>query len=414
MNIFLINHHAGSPDLGMGYRPYYMSREWVRQGHRVTIVASSFSHTRRVQPNCPHLVSEEVIDGIQYIWLAGPRYHGNGIARVLNVLAFLLILSVFRRRIVHRFRPDLVISASVFVFDNLIAQRIARSTGARLVYEVRDIWPLTLVELGKLSRFNPIVMALQWAENSALRKSDVVISTLPNACVHFEDHGMARSKFAYVPNGFDLKEWASAVSLQEPGIEDLLRELKESGKFIVMYTGSFRISNALTHLLDAAARMLESPVAFVLVGDGAERVRLTEKIKSLGLSNVYLHSAVSKSQIPSLLSWADACYIGWAKMPIYRYGISPNKLCDYLMAGKPVIHAVDAPNDIVRESGCGISIGPEDVEALVGAVESLMNASIPKRRHMGELGREYATSRHSYEFLSRQFLDHVQQVTRNS
>jgi glycosyltransferase involved in cell wall biosynthesis len=413
MNILIINHHAGSSKLGMEYRPYYMSREWVKQGHQVKIVASSFSHLRRIQPDCPSLFSEEVVEGIRYIWLACPKYRHNSPARVLNWVAFILLLTAFRRRIMNQFRPDLVISSSTYVFDNLVAQKIARSAGARLVHEVRDIWPLTLVELGEVSRFNPLVMAMQWAEDSALQKSDVVVSTLPNACTYFEVRGMPRRKFVYIPNGLDTKEWTSEDPLQESGIEGLLQEVKKNGKFILMYAGGFGISNALSHLLDAAARMTESPVAFVLVGDGPERVRLAEKIKTLALSNVYLLSAISRQQIPSLLSRADACYIGWAKKPIYRFGISPNKLFDYMMAGKPVIHAVDAPNDIVRESGCGISISPDDVDALVRAIQSIMNTSIIEKDHMGSLGRQYVTSKHSYEFLSRKFLDQVHQVTEN-
>jgi glycosyltransferase involved in cell wall biosynthesis len=413
MNILMINHHAGSPDLGMEYRPYYMSREWVKQGHQVTIVASSFSHLRRVQPDCPHLLSEEVKEGIRYIWLAGPRYHGNGSARVLNWLTFLLLLTVFWRRILNNVPLDLVISSSTYVFDNLVAQRIAGSTGALLVHEVRDIWPLSLVELGEVSRFNLMIMAMQWAEDSALRKSVAVISTLPNACEHLEDRGMSRRKFAYVPNGLDPQEWTYGTYLLDLEIDRLLRELKKNGKFILMYAGNFGISNALTTLLDTAALMLESPIAFVVVGNGPERVRMGDKVKSLGLSNVYLLSAISKVEIPSLLSWADVCYIGWARKPIYRFGISPNKLLDYMMAGKPVIHAVDAPGDIVQESGCGISISPDDVDALVNAIQRLMNTSVSEREHLGDLGREFVALRHNYESLSKRFLDHVHEVTEN-
>lgn len=167
MNLLLINHYAGSPHHGMEYRPYYLAREWVRAGHAVTIVAASFSHVRQRQPDVPSGGREEAIDGITYRWFATPAYVGNGVARLLNIWAFLRRLWRDAPRLAQHIRPDVVIASSTYPFDIWVARRIARLARARLVYEVHDLWPASPVELGGMPRWHPFVRLCQKAENDA-------------------------------------------------------------------------------------------------------------------------------------------------------------------------------------------------------------------------------------------------------
>ncbi|MBC7726944.1 MAG: glycosyltransferase, partial [Microbacteriaceae bacterium] len=143
MNILYLNHYAGSPALGMEFRPYYLAREWVRAGHRVQIVAADFSHVRARQPPA----GDEVIDGIAYRWLATPAYRGNGVGRVWNIARYLTQLWAQSRRLVDEFEPDAVIASSTYPMDFWVARHIARLSrqrrgapgrGAVLVHEVHD------------------------------------------------------------------------------------------------------------------------------------------------------------------------------------------------------------------------------------------------------------------------------------
>ena len=109
--------------------------------------------------------------------------------------------------------------------------------------------------------------------------------------------------------------------------------------------------------------------------------------------------------IPALLDSLDALFIGLKRTPIFRFGISPNKLIDYMMAGKPVIQAIEAGNDLVAENGCGFSIPPEDPRAIADAVLQLMRLSPAEREAMGRKGREYVMAHHDYRVLARQFLE---------
>jgi glycosyltransferase involved in cell wall biosynthesis len=396
MNILLINHYAGSVRHGMEYRPYYLAREWVRRGHRVTIAASSESHLRRQAPALDgRMQLQETIDGIDYRWLATPSYRGNGAARVRNMLAFVLRLQRDAARLAAELRPDAVIASSTYPLDIWPAGRIARLAGARLLFEVHDLWPLTPMELGGHSRWHPFMLLLQAAEDRACRRADAVVSILPKVRAHLEARGMAPHKLHLVPNGVDPAEWECADALLPAPLEATLRALRRQGRFVVGYAGTHGVSNALDTLLDAAQRLRDQPVAFVLVGAGPDKPALARRAAELRLATLHFFDPVSKRQVPALLQRFDLAYIGWRRQPLYRFGISPNKLIDYMMAGRPVLHAVEAGNDPVREAGCGLSVAPEDPQAIADGVLALLALGHEGRAALGRRGQATMATRFS-------------------
>ncbi len=406
MNILLINHYAGSARHGMEYRPYYLAREWVRLGHRVTIVASSESHIRALAPDmrgAPQL--RETIDGIDYLWLATPPYRGNGLARVRNMAAFVMRLLKEGGALAARLRPDAVIASSTYPLDIWPAHRIARLAGARLLFEVHDLWPLSPMELGGYSRWHPFIMLLQAAENFACRRADAVVSILPRVRDHLEAHGMAPCKLHLVPNGVDPAEWDGALQALPAALDIRLAALRRQGKFVVGYAGTHGISNALDTLLDAAAQLRGKPVAFVLVGNGPDKPALMQQASALGLDNIHFFDPIPKTQVPALLERFDLAYIGWQRQPLYRFGISPNKLIDYMMAARPILHAVEAGNDPVAEAGCGLTVAPEDPQAVAAGVLSLLALGAQERAVLGQRGRRFALANHTYPVLGRRFLN---------
>ena len=186
MNILYINHYAGSPALGMEYRPYYLAREWVRAGHRVQMVAADFSHVRARQPEA----GDQEIDGIAYRWLPTPPYQGNGIGRVWNIWRFLSQVWAMTGRLVAEFKPDMVIASSTYPMDIWVARRMARKAGAKLVFEVHDLWPLSPIELSGMSPGHPFIRLVQKAEDNAYRDADVVVSMLPKVHSYMASRGL--------------------------------------------------------------------------------------------------------------------------------------------------------------------------------------------------------------------------------
>jgi len=404
MKILLVNHYAGSPAHGMEYRPYYLAREWVKAGHEVTIAAASFAHVRSRQPAVSEKFSTEMIDGIRYVWLKTPSYKGNGLSRIVNMLAFVGKLFACAGKLAKEGGYDAVIASSTYPLDIYPCRKIARLCGARLFFEVHDLWPLSPMELGGYSKWHPFIMIMQAAENYACRHADGVISLLPLTLDHLTRHGMKKEKFHYIPNGVVVDDSLPPGPLPAEH-EAVLNDMKGRGLGIVAYVGSHGLANALHGFVEAAALSNNDRIAFVLVGDGPEKPGLIKQAAGLNTSNIYFLPPVPKDSVQALLERCDLLYIGLQKQPLFRFGISPNKLFDYMLAGKPIIQAIDAGNDPVKEASCGISIEPEDPPALTEAIKSILSWSPEERQQAGLRGREYVIRHHDYRVLAARFAE---------
>jgi glycosyltransferase involved in cell wall biosynthesis len=416
MNILYLNHYAGSPRHGMEFRPYYLAREWVRNGHAVRMIAAAFSHVRARQPTAAgglplRAPLDEDIDGIRYTWYPAPAYVGNGLGRVRNIWAFLRQVWRDSARIAREFRPDVVIASSTYPMDIWVARRIARLSKARLVFEVHDLWPLSPIELGGMSPGHPFIRLCQAAEDAAYRDANVVVSMLPKVHDHMAAHGLDLRKLCIVPNGISPDEWAAEPQPLEPTIQAFIDEQRRAGRTVVGYAGSQGTPNALDVLVDAAAQLRDEPFAFVLVGDGHESAALRAQAAAARLPHFAAFPPIPKAQIPSFLAHIDVAYIGWQRVPIYRFGIAPNKLMDYMMAGCVVLHSVDAGNDPVRDAGCGLSVPPGDPAAVAEGLRRLAEATSAERAEMGRRGRDYVRIHHVYPVLAARFLDAATQAS---
>jgi len=401
MRILLINQYAGGSPYGMEYRPYHLATEWQRLGHTVTIVGGTYSHLRLRNPAATDLSAPENVDSIPTIWLPVPAYGGNGVSRARNILAFSVRLLKDSRRLARLIKPDLVITSSTHPLDIYGGMRVARLAGAALVHEVHDLWPLTLVEIGGIPRWNPFVVLLQAAEDHAYRKADRVVSMLPAALPHMEKHGLSRARFVYVPNGVAVEEWQRLTPVPSEHVEVLGRIEAVSG-FIVGYAGGFALSNDLGSLIASLDYVDRSDVHLVLVGKGERRRDLEDRYAGPRVSFL---PPIPKAAIPSLLVRFDACFLGMKRSPLYRFGVNPNKMFDYMMAARPIISAIHATNDPVTESGAGLTVSPEDPRGIAHAIEVLASESADERRRRGERGRRYVLEHHDYRILAARFLE---------
>ena len=401
MNIVYLNHYAGSPAHGMEYRPYYLAREWVRSGHRVQMLAADFSHVRATQPDA----GDERIGGIAYRWYATPRYVGNGLGRLRNIWRFLMQVWRDTPRIVREFRPDVVIASSTYPMDIWVARRLARRANARLVFEVHDLWPLSPIELSGMHPRHPFALLCAWAEGTAYRGADAVVSMLPKVHDYMASRGLDPSKLCIVPNGISPDDWQGAMAPLRDDAARAIDAARATQRTVVGYAGSMGLPNALDTLLDAAALLQKDPLQIVMVGDGHERTRLARRIADEHLRNVTLLPPIPKAQIPAFLGALDIAYIGWQRVPIYRFGIAPNKLMDYMMAGCAVLHSVEAGNDPVAEAGCGLTVPPQSPQAVADGLRQLAALPAAERRAMGARGRAFVEAHHTYPVLARRFLE---------
>jgi glycosyltransferase involved in cell wall biosynthesis len=180
-------------------------------------------------------------------------------------------------------------------------------------------------------------------------------------------------------------------------------------KLLVGFAGSHGIANALDSLVDAAGLVRdEDAIGFVLVGKGDEKPQLIRKSRGMGLENVLFLEEIEKAMVPSFLESMDVLYIGLRNHPLFRFGVSPNKLFDYMMSGKPIIYAINSGNDPVDDAKCGVSCEPENPAAVVKAIIKIKEMPDESRLAMGEAGCNYVQKHHDYSVLARNYLEAVQ------
>ncbi len=393
--IWIVNHYAGSRVHGMEYRHYYLAQHFLRMGLRPAIICASFHHLLTKLPEEKYTA----VDGVPYVWIRACRYGQNDFKRVVNMVQFSSRLALKSPGQLPR--PDVVIASSPHPFVAVNGHRLARKHGAKFIFEVRDLWPLTLMELGGHSPRHPFVRAMAWAERVGYERCDAAVSLLGGAKEHMVAHGLDERKFVYIPNGIDPQVSQAVEELPEEHSR-VLRRLKEDGKLIVLYSGTHGAANALGNVIQTAALLSEEPrVHFLLVGQGPEKESLQQQ--ATGLRNVTFLPPVARSQVPGLTRAANLGYIGLQKKDLFKHGVSPNKLYEYMAAALPIIFAIDTTHDEVAEAQCGFSIPAEDPPALADVLRRIVRIPGDQLAAMGERGRQYVQCTHTYEVLAQQY-----------
>lgn len=389
--------------MGMEYRPYCLSRELNARGHHCTVVAGTYSHLRQDNPRAqgPRRINHTTVEGIDWYWIPTGQYRGNGARRVLSMLEFAARSWVLARRLAKEQRPDVVIASSTYPLDIYTAARIARIAGAALVFEVHDLWPLTPQLLGGMSEQHPFIRIMQQAEDYYCQHADLVVSVLPNAIGHLVTRGLTTDRYVVIPNGVEVKEGPEHQVAPDTHTGSLQRA-HAAGRLVVLYAGSEGVSNRLDALLRAAVLVRDVPLQVVFVGTGPELEFLKRLAADLGLTNVSFLPPIPREQLEGLLAFADIAYIGIGASPLYRYGISPNKLYDYMMAGVCALFAghADVFNDVVSEAGCGLSVPHAVPEDIAAGIRQLVALSAEERAELGRHGAAYCRTHFAYGVLA--------------
>ena len=394
---WFINQYASTPETGLGGRNFYIAQELARQGHTVYVIASSFNHLLRKPKNFNEkFVLEKIEDNFTFIWVNVPSYDGtHNKQRVFNWFIFSWRL----KGLVHLSleKPDVIVHSSPSVFGYYGSKWLANFYKVPYVFEVRDIWPLTLIELGGYSQKHPFIRMMQYVEDRAYKKSDLVFSNLINAVEHMVSRGMDKKKFYWIPNGFSLSEMEQKEALPENVLNLIPKD-----KFIIGYTGTIGVANAINDLIDAAYLLRDKAerIHFVLVGRGKEKNELINKCKKLELNNILFLDSIPKRQVQSIIQMFDCCFIGSQHLPIYRFGVSPNKVPEYLYSGKPIIHAFSGNGCLISEANAGISIPSGEPEKIAQAINKMVAMSVSERAKLGENGKNFALKNLNYSNIA--------------
>ena len=386
MNIWLLNHFAIPPSKPGASRHYTFAHYLNEKGHNVHIFAGSHDHCSGAKlSGSSQVIHSTVEEGVPFVWV--PTTGGKGyLARMLTMIKFYRNC-VGSSGLARLPAPDLVFGSSPHLFAGLAAERLGQRYTAPFVLEIRDIWPESIIQLGKISRHHPIVYFFAHLEKRLYRSAQHIISPLSHANRHISRIN-PYAQVTVIPNGVDLSR-----------VPDPLPPQPKS-KFLVMYAGAHGLANGLDLVLDTAkavqARVPDSNIQFSLIGEGPDKPRLMARCASEKISNVTFHDPLPKSRIYEELQKADVFFMPLKKASLFEHGISPNKLFDYMACARPVLFAVSATENPVKASGSGICVPPEDAEASMAALLRLKEMSIEERWALGQKGREYVLEHHDF------------------
>jgi glycosyltransferase involved in cell wall biosynthesis len=390
-----------------------LGRVLAQQGHDVTIFASSFSHAtlreERLRRN--ERRRAECVDGVRFLWVRTTPYSGNDGRRALNMLSYAVgaIRAQWRMP-----RPDVVVGSSVHLAAVAAACLIGGVRRVPFVFEVRDLWPQALIDMGALKEKGAATRALRGLERFLYRRARVIISLPPRAADYIIPLGIPKEKVVYIPNGIaDYDEHVPEINDSAKELVAKIEEFRRHGYLVAGYAGSHVQANGVDTLVEAARTLRDRGVmdiAFVFVGDGHQKERSRQFADHHDLRNVLFWQSLPKRSIPAVLDSLDVTLFSLHDISIYKYGLSCNKLFDYLASGRPVVSACAIEDTPVSASGGGICVASESPEEIADALVKLASMGEAGRHAMGERGRHWVYQHHGATALAGRFLQALVQA----
>jgi len=402
LHILLIHQAFTALDEAGGTRHHELARYLAAHGHRVTVIASPVSYLTG-KARYKHIAWVERQQDGELITILRtytyPALHRSFVHRVFSFLSFMFSSFIIGLRVK---KVDLVWGTSPPIFQGITAWALARFKRAPFLFEVRDLWPAFAIAVGVLRQ--PLLIRLsEWLESFLYRQANMVMVNSPGFIEHVGVRGARRVEL--VPNGTDT----SMFNPEEDG-EKFRHTHKLEGKFIALYAGAHGMSNDLGVILEAANLLRErKDISFVLLGDGKEKPALEAKAIELNLETVRFIPPIPKIEMPSALAAADACIAILKPIEMYKTTY-PNKVFDYMAAGRPVVLAIDGViRQVIEQARGGIPVQPGDPVALADAVRTLAdNPSMG--REMGRQARTYVETQFNRARLADQLMTLLEEL----
>ncbi len=404
--IWIVNQYASH----LEERHLNLSANFAKRGYETVVITSSFHHGIH-----EYLYSEEckVIQrssGVHYVYLKPkPRYQNNGGKRILNMVGFCCCYLNFQKRIADELgKPDYIIASSAPPFVWEIGYITALKYKASFIVEFRDIWPLSLVEVQGMSPSHPLVKLFGAMEKRAYRRADAIVGTMPFAYKHVcDDLGFPKEKFHWMPNGLNLEK-------ADKGGDQLPKELDEylSSHWCCIYIGSIVKSESLDYIIDAVKKVKDPEVCFAIIGDGNLSPKIDDIISKTGGDRIHHFGSITKEQIPLALKKADCCLAAIPDYPIYRFGLSMNKLSDYLYSGKPVVFACSWDN-VVKDAGGGV-VPFGDQQLMADAIEKAKQLGKDELDKLAEAERKIIHEQYDYRIIADRYLEMMEQLKKRT
>lgn len=372
-------------------------KEFAQLGYRCVIITSDSNHLAQAPSlDKPYLLQE--VDGMQLWWVRTLKYQvAKSTRRILSWIDFEWRLLWLPKRQLPR--PDVVVVSSLSLLTLLNGLLLRKRYQCRLVLEIRDIWPLTIIEEGGFSPRNPFVIVLGWIERLGYRHADAIVGTMPNLREHVAKVLGVEKPAECIPMGINSTSLVETLDVSA----DYDAKYLPKGKFVVAHAGTIGITNALDTFLDCAESLVDNPAThFLVVGDGDLREQYRARYGHL--PNLTFAPKVPKQMVQAILAKCDLLYFSVHVSAVWRYGQSLNKVIDYMLAGKPIIASYAGYPSMINEAECGTYIPAGDMAAL--RAEVLRYSLLPKseREMIGARGRDWLLAHRNYQALAQNYL----------
>lgn len=400
--IWYISQYAAPIRYGFGTRHFYLGREFVKKEMDVFIIASNynkfFESYKKFPPN-KDVYNFEKVDGIKTCWIRGNRYQKNeGLGRIWSW--FLFTWRLFFIPLSRFKKPEVIILSSLSLPPVLIAWYYKKKYKAKLIVEIRDIWPRTLIDVGNYSPWHPFVILLGLIEKFAYNQADHIVATMPKADEHIRTRISKPFQFTCIPQGLDL-ELSNSGAVIEP---EFAAAYLPANKFIIAYAGALGLSNALETIIDSARRLKDRypDIHIVFLGDGPCKPDLVKRAEDL--PNVSFAPKISREKVHSFLKKCDVVYDSVKSVPLYRYGLSRNKWMDYMFSGKPLLVSYSGYVNLINEADCGEVVEAENVEALTNAIIRMYEMDRHELKKMGLRGKRFVEKHRTFDVLAAEYM----------
>ena len=409
MKIWLINHYAVPPQYYPLARPSLFAKNLIAMGHEVTIIAASTVHnSNKNLIEGKEKVKKEVVDGIPYVYIKCSNYEGNGINRVINILEYARKLPSVCKTLE---KPDAIVATSFDPISCYKGIKIANKYGITGVAEIADLWPETLVEYSGVSRKHPLVLFLRRIEKNIYLKADSIVYTAAGEYEYIVEQGwqqeIPKEKVAYINNGIDLE----LFDYNKNTFVTADTDLDDDSIFKVIYTGSIRRVNNLGGVLDVAKEIKNPQIQFLIWGDGDELPMLKKRLRDENITNVVFKGKVEKKYIPYITSRANLNYAHNSASPLFKYGLSFNKIFDYLAAGKPILCDFPSNYNPVIMGNAGVAVDTADPKDIARKIEEFVNMDSEQYINYCNAARKTAEE-YDFKILTKKLLDTINR-TRN-
>jgi glycosyltransferase involved in cell wall biosynthesis len=401
MNILYISKYS-SPSKYSKWpaRLHLLCKEFINLGHKATLITSDSNHFGNF-PNTNKIYNFEIIDNINVCWLKTKKYTKTAsIARVLSWFDF--ERKLFKLDLKKIDKPDVVIVSSLSIFTIVYGYYLKKKFNSFLVFEIRDIWPLTMTEEGGFSKWHPLVILIGFIEKFGYKKADLIVGTMPRLDLHVKNILGYEKPFHCSPLGFNPQNYKEEILNENNPFDNIFPK----NKIVIGYAGSMGITNALEPFIETIKLLKDNEnIHFMLVGSGDLKSKFENELENC--NNVTFLARIEQNEVKYFLQKCDILYLSTKDSKVWEYGQSMNKVVEYMLASKPIIASYTGYPSMINEASCGQFVKTLSSKDLKDAILKIVNLSDEKRKKVGENGKKWVYENRQYSKLAKEYISKI-------